>query len=135
MKWKMPRALALDLVRLLLLLLVLPLASAGALPTWARLVGVQKPHVCHCSLEHHDCTCSICDPERSPRLSTESLEGRCGDDEVAFGAKSFVAVLPALSTVIAAPTYELPQLAPAVPVSRLGDPPPTPPPRVRSVRS
>ncbi|MBX3233616.1 MAG: hypothetical protein KIT84_11480 [Labilithrix sp.] len=115
------------------LALLLPLASMGALPTWARLVGVESPHVCHCSLEHHDCTCSICDPEHSPRLSTESLEGRCGDDDVAFGGSVLRAVLPAPFVIAAAPMVRRDLPAHHVRVSRGADPPPTPPPRVRPV--
>ncbi|MBX3263530.1 MAG: hypothetical protein KF782_27915 [Labilithrix sp.] len=122
---------AIVLVRALVLALALPLASAGALPFWAQLAGVEAPHVCHCSIEKHDCVCPKCNPEHEEEmlLSSESLKGRCGDDDVAFAGKAICAVLPASSvlapiarrTAVAPPSWRRP--------SDLARPPPTPPPR------
>ncbi len=119
------------LLRALIFALVLPLASSGALPFWAQLAGVEGPHVCHCSLEKHDCVCPRCDtdPDAADYLSSESLKGRCGDDELAFGGKALAAVLVA-PVVVTAPSRDA-FLARelAVEHTRPSPPPPTPPPR------
>ena len=122
------------LLRVLVFALAVPLASSGALPFWAQLAGVEGPHVCHCSIEKHDCVCPKCNPEHEEDMlfTSESLKGRCGDDEIAFGGKAICAVLPASGvlapigsrTAIALPAARL--------VSDLARPPPTPPPRTSS---
>ena len=103
------------MLRALIFAVSLPLASSGALPVWARLVGVEGPHVCHCSIDKHDCVCAKCNPELEEELllTSESLLGRCGDD---------------------APVAERVSLPPAtiLLVSDLARPPPTPPPRLSS---
>jgi hypothetical protein len=119
----------------LVVMLVLPLATSGALPQWARLAGIEAPHVCHCSIEKHDCVCARCNPENEDMLLTsESLQGRCGDDDVAFPGKAIVA-LPAAPTVRAA----APERASARSGTRVYAPlpgparsPPVPPPRSSS---
>ena len=125
---------AAGLLRALVLALLLPLASSGALPVWARLVGVEAPHVCHCSLEKHDCVCPRCNPdlEEDMLFTSEALTGRCGDDEVAFGGKAICAVLPATSVLapIAARTTIV--RASVRPIADYARPPPTPPPRPSS---
>ena len=123
-----------SLLRAIVLALLLPLASSGALPFWAQLAGVEGPHVCHCSIEKHDCICPKCHPDHEEELlfSSESLTGRCGDDEVAFGGKAICAVLPASSVI--APMVTRTAIAPAFlwTPSDLARPPPTPPPRSSS---
>lgn len=122
------------LLRALVFALAVPLASLGALPVWAWLAGVEAPHVCRCSIEKHDCVCSKCSPEHEEDLliTSESLSGRCGDDEVAFGGKAICAVLPAASVL--SPVAG--RVAPGPPVarskSRPAPTPPTPPPRPSS---
>ena len=122
------------LLRALVFALLLPLASSGALPVWAQLAGVEAPHVCHCSIEKHDCVCAKCNPELEEELlfTSESLLGRCGDDEVLFGAKAICAVLPASSII--SPIAS--RISIALPLRRaisdLARPPPVPPPRPTS---
>lgn len=88
-------------LRAIVFVLVSSIATLGALPFWAQLAGVEGPHVCHCSTEKHDCICVKCHPDRDDMvLSTESLKGRCGDDEIAFGGKAFAAIPPASSIVL-----------------------------------
>jgi hypothetical protein len=115
-------------------MLVLPLATSGALPQWARLVGIEAPHLCHCSIEKHDCVCARCNPENKDMLLTsESLQGRCGDDEVAFLGKAIVAVPAAPIVLAAAPSTSL-RTDVDVSAPHLGPPraPPVPPPRSSS---
>lgn len=120
------------LLRVLVVALVLPLASAGTLPIWAQLVGVEGPHVCHCSVERHECVCPKCNPDHEGEmlLSSESLKGRCGEDDVAFGGRAIRAVLVpslgAIAPVASRVAHALPEpdLLPIPP-----PPPPTPPPR------
>jgi hypothetical protein len=125
---------AVALLRALVVALALPLASSGALPFWAQLAGVEGPHVCHCSLEKHDCVCPKCNPDHEGEmlLTSESLKGRCGDDELAFAGKAICAVLPGASVL--APIAQRSTLF--VPESRtvfaVARPPPTPPPRSSS---
>jgi hypothetical protein len=121
-------------LRVLVYALVLPLASAGALPSWALLFGVEGPHVCHCSVEQHECFCPKCNPDQADQLalSSESIQGRCGDDDIAFGGKAFCAVVPATGVLVASVTRA--EMAPAA-ASRVPDlnrAPPTPPPRSSS---
>jgi hypothetical protein len=117
------------------LLLLLPLASAGALPSWALLVRGEGGHVCHCSIEKHDCVCAKCNPDRDDlSLTSESLSGRCGDDEIAFGGKALRAVLPAPFGRVPLSSVALEVLHPHAPTSRVKSPPPTPPPRTRASR-
>lgn len=120
-------------LRLLVLILALPLASAGALPVWAQLVGVEAPHVCHCSLDHHDCVCPRCqtDPDAEEYLSAASLKGRCGDDEIAFGGSAMRAVLDApCGPLLEAPSCSAPNgFFTTSPPGRDRTRPPTPPPR------
>ena len=122
------------MLRALIFALSLPLASSGALPVWARLVGVEGPHFCHCAIDKHDCVCAKCNPELEEELllTSESLSGRCGDDEVAFGGKAICAVLPPSSVI--APVGDRIAIPPTTMllVSDFARPPPTPPPRLSS---
>lgn len=121
------------LLRALVTALLLPLATAGALPSWALLAEVEAAHVCHCSLEKHDCVCAKCNPEQEEMLlSSESLTGRCGDDDVAFPGKLLVAVLPpsgVLAPIVVRVSGDAAVPHPPESPSRA---PPTPPPRRRS---
>jgi hypothetical protein len=126
------RGLFASLVRVLVFALFLPLTSSGALPFWAQLAGVEGPHVCHCSLDHHDCVCPRCDtdPDAATYLSSESLKGRCGDDELAFGGKAITVVLGSAVAVVAVPPHdELLPIEATTTRARLRGPPPTPPPQ------
>lgn len=122
-------------LRAMVVALVVALASSGALPVWARLVGVEAPHVCHCSAERHDCVCARChtDPDAAMYLSTESLEGRCGDDEMAFGGKTLLAVLPSPTTVAPATASLLPAPVSVRPLLLPRAEPPRPPPRIAAI--
>jgi hypothetical protein len=115
------------------LALVLPLALSSALPTFARVLGGPLTHVCHCEIRggHSTCGCPICNPDRDDlKLTDASIRGKCGDDDVAFGAALGSAILPAPAITVLPPDMTRdarptggPDLAP-VSVS-----PPTPPPR------
>jgi hypothetical protein len=125
---------ATTLLRALVFALALPLASSGALPFWVQIAGIEAPHVCHCSVDKHDCVCARCNPDHEEELlvTSESLKGRCGDDDVAFGGKALCAVLPpasVLAPVAAHTTIERPSI---LLLSELVRPPPTPPPRQSS---
>lgn len=115
---------------MLVLALLFPLASGGALPTIAQLFGVEGPHVCRCSAHGHDCLCARCFPDREDqKLQEESVKGRCGDDEAVFGGKALVAVLAAgFDVPRTVRVEERPQRA-APPPLRGADPPPPRPPR------
>jgi len=121
------------LIRVVLItLLMLSLGSSGALPVWAQLVGVEGPHVCHCSLEKHDCVCPRCntDPDAAMFLSAESLKGRCGDDEVAFGGRGIIAIAPSPDLFVKAPEQRAPRkLSPLEQPEPIASRPEVPPPR------
>lgn len=125
---------AFPILRALVLLLVLPLATAGTLPAWAALVGSDTLHVCHCAADHHDCVCAKChtDPDAETAPSTATIRGQCGDEEAAIvGAKPFVAVLHASVDELLPvdlPREGLAALPPAM-ASRDRTRPTTPPPR------
>lgn len=118
-------------VRTVAMIVALPLMSVGALPYWASLLGIEGPHVCHCSLEKHDCLCVKCHPDQEDLvLTTASLSGRCGDDEHVYGGKAIRAVPPSTFGRAPPPLSTLAILdAPAVLAAGLRSPPPTPPPR------
>jgi hypothetical protein len=117
------------LVRLVVFLLLLPLATSGTMPAWARLAS-EPTHVCKCSVEQHDCVCVRCHPDRPDfATSEESVKGRCGDDEtVLSGSRTpfVIAAPPALvAESSAAPRETIIQARASDP----SIPPPTPPPR------
>jgi hypothetical protein len=65
-------------------------------------------------------------------FTSESLTGRCGDDEIAFGGKAIFAVLPppsVLAPIAARSSITFPVVRS---VPDLARPPPTPPPRPSS---
>jgi hypothetical protein len=117
----------------LVLALVLPLALSSALPIYARIVGGPMPHVCHCAAHggHSMCACPVCNPDREDlQLGELSLRGKCGDDDVSFGAALGSALIaPATGTVLAADLVgeAAPAATPTLPPVFLA--PPTPPPR------
>jgi hypothetical protein len=122
--------------RLIVIVLSLSLATSGALPLWALLVGIDAAHVCHCAIDKHDCVCAKCNPEHEDALTSESLKGRCGDDEAAFTGKAIVGVLSSPSVFVAAATDQGCAIAPPVaPVLVAARAPPTPPPRSSSSRT
>ena len=88
----------------LVMALTFALGSSGTLPLWATLLGVEEVHACHCSRDHHDCVCARChsDPDGAMRVSTETLQNRCGDDETVFGGRRILAVTAAPSAVVVA---------------------------------
>ena len=118
---------------LFVLALVLPLAFSSALPVFARALGGPVVHVCHCELRggHSTCGCPICNPDRDDlRLSEASLRGKCGDDDVTFGAALGSAILAPASAVVLPPDVaELPAPGGVVRVEGVFLTPPTPPPR------
>lgn len=116
----------------MLVVLVCSVATGGMLPVWAELAGVEGPHVCHCSADHHGCVCAHCGTDQDGKAlrAVSTVKGRCGDDEVAFGGRGFVAVLvPPLARVPAACGEGIPAVRAALPRIRLRARPPTPPPR------
>lgn len=112
----------------------MPLASSGALPSWALLFGIEAAHVCRCSVEEHDCVCPKCNPDQGDdlALTAESIKGRCGEDDVAFGGKALGAVLP--PTSVLTPPAERTAFVTTIPLAPrdLRERPPIPPPRFSS---
>jgi hypothetical protein len=77
------------MVHVFVLALVLPLCLSSALPIFARALGGPVVHVCHCAAHGGpaSCGCPICNPDRDDlAFSEESIRGKCGDDDLAFGA-------------------------------------------------
>lgn len=121
-------------LRVALCALILPLASAGALPSWVAML-VPEAHVCHCSVERHECFCVKCHPDRTElAVSEESISGRCGDDETPYGAGKLLAVVPAAFSVVPAVLHT--PVAFGVGIWSVPEsvfvPPPTPPPESAS---
>lgn len=125
------------LVRLLVLVLSLSIATSGALPLWALLIGVEAAHVCRCSIEKHDCVCAKCNPDQDEmRVSGESLSGRCGDDDMAFGGKAIAALPSAPMMIVEDPPAPIDvEVQAAEPVVLPPRAPPKPPPRRTSSRT
>jgi hypothetical protein len=121
------------LLHVLVLALVLPLCLSSALPIFARALGGPAVHVCHCAAHGGpaSCGCPICNPDRDDlAFSEESLRGKCGDDDLAFGAALGSAVAPPAGVTVVAPDL-FAQTAPSV-SDRFRSvflTPPTPPPR------
>jgi hypothetical protein len=119
---------------LFVLALVLPLALSSALPTLAHVLGGPLAHTCHCEIRggHSTCACPICNPDRDDlKLSEESIRGKCGDDDLTFGAALGSAVLPAAGvTVLPADVSRKARPIAAHPPASVFRPPPTPPPRL-----
>jgi len=122
------------LVRLVVLVATLPFVTAGALPAWAELLGAEQPHICHCSRDHHGCVCVRChtDPDAEMGVSSDSMKGRCGDDDaVAGGAHVKITVLRAMIGLAPAPLEGRAPIARLIaPDSRDRAPPTPPPPRM-----
>jgi hypothetical protein len=118
---------------LLVLALVLPLAFSSALPIFARVLGGPVPHICQCATHggHSTCGCPICNPDRDDlRLNEVSLRGKCGDDDVAFGASLGSAVAPPAGvTILPADVAVAPSPSVANHLTPVFLTPPTPPPR------
>lgn len=123
------------MLRTVVLALVLPLASSFALPAWVALVAPET-HLCHCPKDHSDCHCAKCHTagDSDLALTAESISGKCGDDDVLFGASRMIAVLPAPVLVpnVVVSVAELPSVAPPALVGAPRARPPTPPPRLPS---
>lgn len=116
----------------IVLVLACTLGSGGMLPVWAQLAGVEGPHVCHCSTDHHDCVCARChtDGDAKRYRTVETVKGRCGDDEVGFGGHGVTAVLAAGPAPLpAADATEHEDATPPRMRPLRRSRPPTPPPR------
>jgi hypothetical protein len=115
------------------LALLLPLALSSALPMFARVLGGPAVHVCKCEIRggHSTCGCPICNPDRDDlRLSESSIRGKCGDDDLTFGAALGSAVAPPAGVTVLPPDVTgvlRPVLPPRLAAVFLT--PPTPPPR------
>ncbi len=119
----------------LLVILASSLATAGMLPVWAQLAKVDGPHVCHCSTDHHGCVCARCgtDADANGHRSIATIKGSCGDNELAFGGRGFVAVLPATSPDVPLVAAEWLASSPLLTRELRRDRrPPKPPPRASS---
>jgi hypothetical protein len=121
------------MVHVFVLALVLPLCLSSALPIFARALGGPVVHVCHCAAHGGpaSCGCPICNPDRDDlAFSEESIRGKCGDDDLAFGAALGSAVAPPPGFVVLTPDLVAathPSPVPDLPSVLLA--PPTPPPR------
>lgn len=92
-------------VRPLVLVLLLPIASSGTLPLWAQLVAPEV-HVCHCHRDHSDCVCEKCNPElRRVVFSEENVKGRCGDDDLSFGGVNLPSLPPSPPASVLPPEH------------------------------
>ncbi len=115
------------------LALVLPLALSSALPMFAHALGGPAIHVCKCEIRggHSTCGCPICNPDRDDlRVTEATIRGKCGDDDLSFGAALGSAVAPPPGFVVLPPDITgalAPALSPRLPTVFLS--PPTPPPR------
>jgi len=118
---------------LFVLALVLPLALSSALPTFARVLGGPTAHVCQCAIRggHSTCGCPICNPDRDDlRLSEASIRGKCGDDDLAFGAALGSAVTPPPGFIVLPPDVtRAARPTTSLRLERVFLTPPTPPPR------
>jgi hypothetical protein len=100
---------------------------------FARALGGPTVHVCQCEIRggHSTCGCPICNPDRDDlRLSEASIRGKCGDDDLAFGAALGSAVAPPAGFIVLPPDVNgalEPVRSPHLPSVFLT--PPTPPPR------
>lgn len=99
-------------------------AVGASLPTYARLVGGERDHACHCEARggHAHCACPKCFPELASddRLSApdrDTVSGRCGDDDPGWRTLAVPAVPANDGFVI------VPPLTRAI-VSRAPDTPP-----------
>jgi hypothetical protein len=115
------------------LALILPLALSSALPAFARIVAGPTPHMCHCDMRsgHAMSGCPICNSDQDDVGLTEaSLRGRCGDEDVVFGATLGLAVLAPPAVKVVAPGVTREALAAmSLGVAVVFVTPPTPPPR------
>jgi hypothetical protein len=120
-------------MHVVVLALVLPLAFSSALPIFARALGGPAVHVCHCAAHGGpaSCGCPICNPDRDDlAFSEESLRGKCGDDDLAFGAALGSAVAPPAGFVVALPNLvSVARRTSAPQIPAVFFTPPTPPPR------
>jgi len=116
------------LLRLVVLVLVASVGSAGALPVLVQ-IAAGSAHVCHCSAKTHECLCAKCHPDDpSLALTEDSLKGTCGDDQRLLSPSTFKALITAAPSVACATHVELLVLAVERVDGRLRAPPPTPPP-------
>jgi hypothetical protein len=120
-------------LHVLVLSLVLPLSLSGALPVFARALGGPTVHVCHCAAHGGpaSCGCPICNPDRDDlAFSVESLRGKCGDDDLAFGAALGAAVAPPAGVTVLPPDL-VAETSPVIALraALVYRTPPTPPPR------
>jgi hypothetical protein len=124
-------------LRALVFALLLPLAFTGGLPMLARVIGGPLTDVCHCEVRggHATCACPICHADSDEfRLTDESIRGKCGDDDVAFGGAIGVAVLAPGFVLAPAPRAGAASVrAPPNLDSAVKPEPPTPPPRLAAV--
>jgi hypothetical protein len=120
-------------MHVVVLALVLPLAFSSALPIFARALGGPAIHVCRCAAHGGpaSCGCPICNPDRDDlAFSEESIRGKCGDDDLAFGATLGSAVAPPPGFIVLGPSLvavSTPSLTAHLMAVFLT--PPTPPPR------
>jgi hypothetical protein len=120
-------------LRALVFALLLPLAFTSGLPMLARVLHGPATHVCHCEMRggHSTCACPIChagDPELT--FSDASIRGRCGDEDVAFGAPfGFAVVAPAFRVSLAPLVGRAETRAPPSVRARALPEPSVPPPR------
>jgi hypothetical protein len=108
-------------------------ALGATLPVYARFFAGPKAHACHCEIGagHAHCACPICFPELEPDLlsMTESVKGRCGDDDRGWRTLSEPAVLVAPVITLAPHARALPSSSPSEIHPVAGDPPEPRPPR------
>ena len=119
--------------RLFVALCSVVVALGTFLPLYAKLVAGPKAHVCHCESSasgHARCACPICFPELADEpISTETMTGRCGDDDTGWRSFSQPAVVPPAFAVVPRSAVDLSPIAHVDLHPRSDDPPEPRPPR------
>lgn len=133
------RDLAVALLRVVVLGALVLVALGPALGPFARALGATDEHACACGMKPGTCGCAACarmlhqDEPATPRLV--AVLGSCDDHGPAsLSAPLPIALVPEGIRVAPSPRAgDLPAASPPGSPPSLGDPPPTPPPRLFTV--
>lgn len=113
-------------LKLAIAILATLVAVGAPLPTYARLVGGERDHACHCESRggHAHCACPKCFPELAAddglvAPDRDAVSGRCGDDDPGWRTLAIPAV----------PANEGFVVVPPLARARVARAPDTPPPQ------